>query len=96
MPYLARKARARVGFSFSAPVNAKRFDAVVNKYKFAEQHATFFHVHGEADLVHRDRALDDFARHATSPAAEAIVIDAATRSIDAFRNWYAAIYRNFQ
>ena len=79
-----------------APVNAKRFDAVVNKYEFAAEHATFFQVHGEADLVHRDRALDDFARYATSPAQEAVVIDAATRSIDAFRNWYAAIYRNFR
>jgi pyrroloquinoline quinone (PQQ) biosynthesis protein C len=79
-----------------APVNTKRFDAVVNKYKFAAEHATFFYVHGEADLVHRDRALDDFARFATSPTEEALVISAATRGITAFRCWYAAIYRNFQ
>ena len=79
-----------------APVNAKRFEAVVDKYKFAGEHATFFYVHGEGDIIHRDRALEDFARYATSPTEEAIVIDAAGKSIDAFRNWYASIYRNFQ
>ena len=78
-----------------APLSSAIYESLLKNYGISEDNAIWFMVHGEADLEHRERALEDFANYASTPELRDRILWAASRSLDAMWLWHDGIYKRY-